>query len=113
MYKEETSIVAKMISDGRGVGLDWILLRKWLVSWTWEGRDLTKGWRWASMYAEICLVEESKEETMGQPGLLVLSILCRRYREEVWGWKLSKELSVSDKPWEGPAVETRWWWSWL
>ena len=37
--------VAMMIYDGRGVGCDRILSRKWLVSWTWEGRDLTKGWR--------------------------------------------------------------------
>ena len=28
------------------------LVEKWLVSWTREGRDLTKGWRWASIYTE-------------------------------------------------------------
>ena len=27
------------------VGRDRIVLRKWLVSWTWERRDLTNGWR--------------------------------------------------------------------
>ena len=50
------STVAMMISGGRGVGRDRILLRKWLISWIWEGRDLRKGWRWASMYAETCSV---------------------------------------------------------
>ena len=42
MYKEEMSTLAMMISGGRGVGLDRILSRKWLVFWIWEGRDLTK-----------------------------------------------------------------------
>ena len=59
MYKEEMSMMAMLISGGRGVGWDRILSRKWLVSWIWEGRDLTKGWRWASMYAETCSVGES------------------------------------------------------
>ena len=55
MYEEETSTVAMMISGGRGVGWDRILSRKWLVSWG----DLTKGWRWASIYAETRSVGES------------------------------------------------------
>ena len=51
---------------------------------------------------------------MGQPRLPGLCILSRRYREGVRGWELrSREMSVSDKPWEGPAVEMRWWRSWL
>ena len=35
VYREE------MVSDGREVGRDQIISRKWLVSWTWEGKDLT------------------------------------------------------------------------
>ena len=49
VYREETSTVTMMVSGGRGVGRDRIVSRKWLVSWTWEGRDLTNSWRWASM----------------------------------------------------------------
>ena len=49
VYREKTSTVAMMVSGGRGVGRDWIISRKWFVSWTWKGRDLTNGWRWASM----------------------------------------------------------------
>ena len=26
-----------------------IMSRKLFVAWTWEGRDLTRHWRWASM----------------------------------------------------------------
>ena len=51
---------------------------------------------------------------MGRLGLPGLYILGRRYREGVRGWELrSKEMSVSDKPREGPAVEMKWWRSWL
>ena len=74
-----------MVSGGRGVGRDRMVSRKWLVSWIWEGRDLTKGWRWASMYAETRSVGESYDETMGRPGLPGLCILGRRYREGVRG----------------------------
>ena len=41
-----------------GVGRDRMVSRKWLVSWIWEGRDLTNGWRWASMKAEVRSVGE-------------------------------------------------------
>ena len=42
---------------------------------------------------------------MGWPGIPGSCILGRRYREVVWGWEFrSKEMSVPDKPWEGPAV---------
>ena len=101
VYKEVTATVAMMISGGRGIGRDRILSRKCLVSWTWEERDLTKDWRWALMYAEMHSVGES----MRQPWLPGLCILGRRYR----GWGLrSKEMSVLEKPLEGPAVEMRW-----
>ena len=44
MFREETSTVAMMVSGGRGgVGRDRIISRKWLISWIWEGRDLTNG----------------------------------------------------------------------
>ena len=46
---------------------------------------------------------------MGRPGLLGLCILGRRYREG-GGVVLrlrSKDMSVPDKPWEGPTVEMR------
>ena len=41
VYREETSTGAMMVSGGRVVGRDRIISRKWLVSWTWERRDLT------------------------------------------------------------------------
>ena len=51
---------------------------------------------------------------MGRPGLSGLCILGKGYRERGAGLGLrSKEMSVSDKPWEGRAVEMRWWRSWL
>jgi hypothetical protein len=34
-----------------------------------EGRDLTMGWTWASMYTETHSMDEEKETTIGQPGL--------------------------------------------
>ena len=37
--------MAMMVSAGRGLGRDRIISRKCLVFWTWEGKDLTKGWR--------------------------------------------------------------------
>jgi hypothetical protein len=49
-----------------------MISRKWLVSLIYEERDLTVDWRWVSVYAETCLVDEEKEATMGQlrlPGL--------------------------------------------
>ena len=58
VYREETSTVAMMVSSGRGLGRDRIVLRKWLVSWRWKGRDSTNGWRWASMKAETRSVGE-------------------------------------------------------
>ena len=39
VYKEDTSTVTMMLSGGRRVGRDWIMTRKWLVSWIWEGRN--------------------------------------------------------------------------
>ena len=41
-----------------GVGRDRQVSRKWLVSWIWEGRDLTNSWRLASMKTEMCSVGE-------------------------------------------------------
>ena len=61
-----------------GVGRDRIVSRKWLVSWIWEGRDLTNGWRWVSK-AETCSVGEPYEETMGQPGLPGLLVSNTNY----------------------------------
>ena len=49
VYREETSTVAMMVSGGRGMCRDRIISRKRLISWTWEGRELTNGWRWMSM----------------------------------------------------------------
>ena len=49
VYREETSTVVMMVSGGRRVSRDQIISRKGLVSWTWEGRDLTNCWRWGSM----------------------------------------------------------------
>ena len=49
----------------------------------------------------------------GGRNYLVCVFFDRRYRKGVRGWELSREMSVSDKPWEGPAVEMRWWRSWL
>ena len=49
VYKEETSTVVMMVSGGREMVRDWIMSKKWFVSWTLERRDLAKCWRWASM----------------------------------------------------------------
>ena len=46
---------------------------------------------------------------MGQSGLPGLCILGSRYKDGVRGWGLgSKEMSILDRPWKGPAVEMRW-----
>ena len=50
MYKEETSTVAMMVSGGREwgeYGSDHI--KEMVCILDMGGRDLTKGWRWASM----------------------------------------------------------------
>ena len=49
MCKEEIFIVAILKSGGKVLGRDRIMSRKWFVSWTCEGRDLTVGSRWASI----------------------------------------------------------------
>ena len=47
---------------------------------------------------------------MGRPGLPGLCILGSMYKDEVRRWVLrSKEMSILDRPWGGPAVEMRWW----
>ena len=38
-------LVAMMVLGGRGVRRDCVILRKWLVSLVYEGRDLTIGWK--------------------------------------------------------------------
>ena len=47
---------------------------------------------------------------MGWLGLSDLCILGSRYKDGVQGWGLrSKEMSILDRSWGGPAVEIRWW----
>lgn len=45
VYKETTSIVANIVLCFRGVGMEKIWLRKWLVSLMYEEVCETKGWR--------------------------------------------------------------------
>ena len=64
--------------EGRGIGKDRMISRKWLVSLIYEWRDMTIVWRYALMYADTHSVGEQKEVMIGRLGLPGLWILGRK-----------------------------------
>ena len=58
VYREVASMVTSRMLEGRRVGKERRMERKWLESLMCEGRDWTMGWRWKSTKAEIRSVTE-------------------------------------------------------
>lgn len=78
VYRDFTSIVAKIVLGGNGVGILNMVCKKWLVSLMYDGSCVHSCLRYESMNDESLSVGESHPDMIGLPGLFGLCILGKR-----------------------------------